>query len=303
MKKFTKVCLILAAVFAALGVGFVSAGIVNGATWHEFQKEMNSGAYSIGPFFRIANKMEDWEEHFDDVFDDIDDDLDEWADEDWEQEEAHHTGSVTDLTFDATEVEELEVELKYGEICILPTTEKEFYVELEEHSLTEVDCTQSGKKLKIESSSRKLKDDTLWVYIPENASIQELSVDVDAGVVSLENLSAQKLEVKIGAGQFMGEGTLTAKEAELEVGAGELSMELLSCGNVDLECGLGSLNVMLEGAKEEYSYELQCGMGEITIGDENYTSLGKKQKIQNSGSRKSLKADCGMGEIDVQFTE
>lgn len=43
-------------------------------------------------------------------------------------------------------------------------------------------------------------------------------------------------------------------------------------------------------------------MGEIDLEDSEYSGIGIEKNISNEGARKDMVLECGMGEIDVEFT-
>ena len=59
----------------------------------------------------------------------------------------------------------------------------------------------------------------------------------------------------------------------------------------------------LAGKESDYDYELSCGIGEIDLGDEEYSGLGIERTIENKGSLGKVILNCGMGEIDVTFAQ
>ena len=43
-------------------------------------------------------------------------------------------------------------------------------------------------------------------------------------------------------------------------------------------------------------------MGEIDLENSEYSGLGIEKTISNEGAQKDMVLECGMGEIDVEFT-
>ena len=56
------------------------------------------------------------------------------------------------------------------------------------------------------------------------------------------------------------------------------------------------------GSSSDYDYEVSSQIGEVMIGDESYSGISNKMKIDNNAGR-TLKAECGIGSIEVIFTE
>lgn len=277
MRKFTKFCLIGAAVFAAVGIGFCAAGMASGASFKMLGQAVNNGVFSFGSGH-----------------------VSEWSDE-----TSHHNrkraGKVE--SFNGGDIKEIELYLKYGTASVISTDAvREFQIDAGEWA-DYVKYDLDGNTLKIKSGSPKLKNGQIFIYVPENVTLREAEFEADAGVITAENLSVKKLEVNIGAGQFESLGTLEAKEVNLKVGVGEMNVESLSASAIELECGMGAMSITLTGEEADYSYEVECGLGEVNIGTESYSALAKDAKVCNDRSTRKLEASCGMGEIDVNFGE
>lgn len=180
----------------------------------------------------------------------------------------------------------------------------------------------------------------IYLYLPKGAALDEINIDFGAGILESGSLRAREIEINAGAGDCRFEGLeasesidldmgagkvtvdkLTAREAELNIGVGELrvsDMEVskeaqisVSMGNaivngvftgeMDAECSMGSLDLTLKGVETDYNYELDCGMGNVTIGAKDYS--GWADNDINYGSRNTLDITCSMGNVNVMFME
>ncbi len=177
------------------------------------------------------------------------------------------------------------------------------------------------------------------LYLPKNASLDEVSIDFGAGKLESGYLKAREIEISVGAGECVFEGleasesadislgagkfiteSLVAREAGFDIAAGELQVNGakvgsetqvdISMGNavlngvfageLDVECSMGSLELTLEGAESDYNYEVDCGMGSIKIGGNDYDGLADHE-IYN-GSNDIIDISCSMGTVNVNFT-
>ena len=68
------------------------------------------------------------------------------------------------------------------------------------------------------------------------------------------------------------------------------------------ECGLGELDLTLTGTQEDYNYDLECGVGNLDVGSDSYSGLGREKSISNKGADRKLNLECGMGNISVDFS-
>ena len=116
------------------------------------------------------------------------------------------------------------------------------------------------------------------------------------------NYTFAEFELEVGAGEAIVEG-IVANEASIDVGAGKATIKKLDAKEVDASVDAGELYLEVVGKKEDYSYNLECDIGTIQIGEESYTGLGAEKKIQNPNSGRFLEADCDIGNVQVNFTE
>ena len=72
---------------------------------------------------------------------------------------------------------------------------------------------------------------------------------------------------------------------------------------MDITLDAGELYLELVGKQEDYSYNLECDVGTIRIGEESYTGLGTEKKIKNPNAERFLEADCDVGNVQIHFTE
>ena len=104
----------------------------------------------------------------------------------------------------------------------------------------------------------------------------------------------------MGAGSGSIDTLLTSEDASIDVGVGELTIGYFDGSELELECGTGSLAIMVAGEEPDYNYELECGIGSIDIGGSSYSGLSSEHSVDN-GAPHTISADCGLGEISLQF--
>ncbi len=297
MKKFIKAMLILACVFGVVGIGFSLGGVDMGATMEtvDIVQKMREKYYDL--------RNMDWE---DDDWEDDDWEDDDWEDDDWE--ESHHTetgstdsnGKRVHTTAPANEVE---INLRYDELILEAYDGDTMRIEIENDKTGNVRVKYEKGELKINSSS-KVSHRSVTVFYPKDAQFDKMEINVHAGNVELlSDLSVQELDVNVGAGTLENDASLTVQKAGIEVGTGTVDLQGLTAGEIDGECGLGSMSLELAGRGSNYNYKLECGLGVITIDGEDFTSLAKEKKINNPGASGTIELECGMGSISVDFED
>lgn len=152
------------------------------------------------------------------------------------------------------------------------------------------------------------------VSVDDLQGVRELSVEVGMGNVDIGALACTELEVETGTGNlYAGSITateaklctamgdiyvlaLTATEADLEA-VGGITVEQLDAKEIEVECGMGDVLLTLAGAQEDYAFEGECGMGQLSYGGQILTG---KVELNKKAARK-IELECGMGSADVVF--
>ena len=288
MRKFSKIVLGAAAVLTVAGLGLSTGGVAMGASLLELDLKKYYDFHDMGRFLRLADWDEDW---------------DDWE-EDWDEDSGKILSLNDDGVYTADSVSELELHLKYDELILQESEGDEVTVRVSGDGEDNVRLKQEGGELEIESR-KKVEDRTVTVSYPADMEFRKVSIEVEQGIVSLDDdLDANELEVSVGAGTFDNSAEVTAREADIEVSAGTIELSDLDAQKISAECGMGSMDLSLAGAYEDYSYSLECGAGSISLGDEGeYSGVGTSRKVKNPNASRRMEIECGMGEVNVDFEE
>ena len=292
MKKFTKRMLIAAGIFGAVGIGLTAAGGVMGASMSEL-----TGVKSLKRVLLVADGDYDYDDSDDydddDDYDDYDydyDDSDDYDSDDYDDsddcddsedyaravDENEEDSTVYQLKYQPTK---LDIELKYDELIL--EEGDSFCVRVYDDSGKNVTVKESSDTLKVRSTKKLSKTRKVHISYPEDVKLQELEIEMGAGTVYLNrDIETEKLSVEMGAGEFAD----------------------LSARKTDGECGLGELDLTLTGTQEDYNYDLECGVGNLDVGSDSYSGLGREKTISNKGADRKLDLECGMGNISVDFS-
>ena len=287
MKSGWKIFWIVCGILALAGAALCVAGAVSGATLN-----------SVRSLFKAHENYEIWEDedsvHQDEAYDHGDgeeisqDSLTAWTE----------YPNIRELDID---VSSLPVEIRsYAGESIMVCTDQ-VHPDLEKY----ISVKSDGGTLEIEFKNTKIWDQfhndkgALVIDIPEDFKLEEASLSVGAGELYIESINAEELNIEVGAGEVHVE-QFTAGELELECGTGEADIRGTCRKEAGIECGFGSVSYSMPGKMEEYDYELNCGIGELRLGDKTYSGLGKTQIIDNHSGKK-IRIDCGIGEVVVTF--
>lgn len=281
MKKGWKTFWIVSLIIFCLGIGLCVAGFAMGATWDMI--DANTPAWiSFGKNFKHIETTET-----EVVIS--------------ETEKLESPVNALEQTF--TGVHSINVDAESVELQILTTKDNDgVIVEFEDEKFaSKVACYKESNELVIESHGKfKINDvaETIWIYIPEN-SLRDVDIDVEAGTIYIENVTANSLNVSVGAGEAVIE-RFKAQEAEFECGAGRIEAHGDAERELETSCGAGEIVLELSGKKEDYNYEIECGVGEVVIGNESHSGIGSTDR-HSHGASKEMNIECGIGSVTVEF--
>ena len=224
--------------------------------------------------------------------------------EDYDKEDPDISGNAFSGAESFDGVRSLDVEVGKARVVIEESDGTEIKVDGSGlNSKQKLSCKQEGTELEIKVTGDRISSGevTLLISIPKEQTFEEVSFDVGGGVLKIENIAANILDISVGAGETNIE-RFQAGELDVECGAGiaALAGELLQ--RADLECGVGELELKLIGKETDFNYSLECGIGTIDMGNSSFSGLGTERYIDNGQSRE-LSVECGVGSVELQFME
>lgn len=323
MKKFMKGCAITALIFILLGLILgVSGSLGHGSTRFSLGEILS--AVTLG---RISGEeVDDWsngvteqiQENMSDVHYDLEDNVD--FDSDYEVQ----TGTVESYVLGDRQqgITELNIEAGGCVMTIQASQDDSFRVEAGGMRRFQGYVEDGTMVIRGTSIVRTNSGDTFngWIhlYVPEGYYFEQAALDLGAGSLTVDNLQTGNLGAYVGAGQIVFH-ELHADQAILDCGMGQLVVDDFYSRTVDAtvgmgslrltgevterltgECSMGELKATLTGEQTDFNYDLNCGMGELKIGDDSYNGLAQEKQINNNAS-KTMELNCSMGSLVVEF--
>lgn len=278
MKKRWKAFAVVCASLAGIGVLLCAAGIAVGATDENVRAALRRG---VGIIKRDV-AMET----------DLDPDIKE-----------QYISSDEGVIFKG--VRNIELEVTRVEAKIVETDEPNIRVEADVLNELKFRCYQEEDTLKIVTMKnnhfRINHGGTVIIYVPAGMKFGEADLSIGAGSLNINALTAEELELHVGAGAISAFG-IQAGDLSVDCGAGAIDLEGIITKDAEIECGMGRVGFSLEGSEEDYSYDLDVGMGAVTIGGGTFGGMAMEKTVNNNSSR-HMEIECGMGEVDIAFTK
>lgn len=134
-------------------------------------------------------------------------------------------------------------------------------------------------------------------YLETKVKNGTLEIGKKSGInIQWQNTEERRLTIILPKGmQF--------ERVELEVGAGQAEVSSLITQKLEVEVGAGQVNVELKGNQNDYNYNIECGVGNVVVGEMSYAGLGAEQSVKNEGATKEIHVECGVGQVRINFVE
>lgn len=313
MRKFTKGALITCLALFITAILLFVAGVTTSGTG-----AIKNGIQSLQDktWFSRWNGF-----HFSLPFND--DDWDGWGNEDY------FKGEDKEFTFDENQVQKLSIDASYATLSIQESDTAQVKVTIDgKKSDVSYNCNLidgkvviKGKKKSVNINFGKENALVIKVLVPKDMNLSDFSIDVAAGEVSLDlpSVHLNNVELEVAAGDLI-VTNLVGTKADIQVSAGKMVAETIKMDNCVIDCGMGdveinhldiakkleaevgmgNITINLEGQENAYNYDLSCGMGNLTIGEQEYSGLSKDTTIDN-GAMVDVELECGMGNLEIYF--
>lgn len=281
MKRGWKLFWIICGVVAAVGAACCIAALVMGVSAEKIEERFPGGIGFI-------------ERHIE-VFD-----RNDWGDD------AERERSGSGRNFEG--VRSIDIDLLAGEVNIYTQEDASNRIMVEtDHvdSRLKLECYMDEDELKIESTKKLFslnhsKDaGEISIYIPRDMLLDEVSVEMAAGSLHVDDLQVTELSVEVDAGEAVVE-SFSADEAEFKCGAGSITASGEARVSVDINCGVGEIMYTASGKETDYNYEISCGIGQVQCGADSYSGLGKEKHIAHNAG-KEMEIECGIGTVTIDF--
>ena len=284
MRLFTKIALGIAGFFLSISLISGVIAVSMGMNVDKFQDMVRNGAFSIS--FGKDNEVSFFG-------DDIE----------WEYEENHVLKGdiIKTIEQDCMDLE-LEIEAGQLEICYGDVEN----IQIEGKNIQGLKVATGGKEgegtLYMESGIDVIDrtDSLLKIILPKGKRFREVELELGASQADIDGLLAEYIELSIDTGQAH-ISNVDTRTLDMEVGAGQADITNLTIWNLNLEVGVGEANVQLNGAEKDFSYRIECGIGEVVVGNHSYGGFGAEQNIKNSDTSYLIDIECGIGSVDMQF--
>lgn len=314
MKKFLKGCFITALICLVLGVALVVIVALVGDKEKIAEEIYNLTDGKVEIHMDSWNDFGihisgDWEGRYDineaSVFDD--------GHEVWE-------GDVKKTQVNQEDVDALEIDVGGNSLEVKLSDDEFYYIEQKGEGKLQAYEENNALYIKavVNKVSGKKEGPQIILYVPADADLEKINVELGAGTVVASELNAKTVEIDLGAGYLewkslnadsllvdIDAGKVVVKDAklgdlEVDCAAGDCQVQGELQGNAEVECAAGNVSLSPVGKETEFNYDLKCTVGSIQVGDVEVSEMNETKKMDN-GASKTMELSVSAGNIEVEF--
>lgn len=266
MKKGTKIWLVIVVILVLMGGSLCISAFAMGMTQNDLIDMFDSGVFSFGKWEDVSTVHKEMEHTIEHV----------------EKDENYHSKSTEKMLYSY-----LELDIDRGDVTIQSSDGKEIYIESAsgDEKYFNLEVTDSGISLKSKNTSKLFGTQApkATLHLPEGSSFETVSLDLDAGMVDIQNVTVEWLQIDCDAGKITFEG-VTYEGGEIDVDAGSVEV---------------TLN---EKTYEDYNYDIDVSAGTLKINDETYTGLDEEKYI-NHHADGEWEISCDAGKVEMKINK
>ena len=241
-------------------------------------------------------------------------------------------------TFNATaSVTRLNVKVNWGQVVVKRAATDNVSVKYEFDDRYVPKFEEKDGKLSIETSSKKWYEFNYWfenaprleITVPQELDLSEIqltlnagtvefgdgewcakmSVKINAGTVTMGEISANEIDVKLNAGAFQAK-TIDCDNISCKLNAGAFDVKEINCSKFDCKLNAGGFNVKKLDSSSSIKVDVSAGSANLgLVGDKSdyAISVSKSAGSCNVSSQisafatRTLTVDLSAGSVDVSF--
>lgn len=128
------------------------------------------------------------------------------------------------------------------------------------------------------------------------------SLNTGVGEVEIKNIIASNVDIKTGMGETAFRNC-TFTDTVLQTGLGETSFDGRILKNLDINAGVGAIDMRINGKKSDYTIHSITGIGSILINERTATGIRNSFRVSAQDAPHTMNIKAGIGEVRIHFTE
>lgn len=139
----------------------------------------------------------------------------------------------------------------------------------------------------------------MTVYIPQETTFNNVNLEVDTGEIIVNDiLMTDRIKMHVDAGKIEADKIICNK-GSFGVNVGKISIDTLDSQQSEFDVDVGKISADVVGEEEDYSYNVKCDVGSVTVG--NFSSDGISTKDSGGRGERHIEAKCDVGSITIRM--
>lgn len=128
----------------------------------------------------------------------------------------------------------------------------------------------------------------------------DVTVNTGVGKVNLGDIKADNLNLSGGVGEIFVKNADVIL-GDINVGTGTFIMTAKVAETLNYDGGVGSGDITIIGEENDFRISVSQGAGDVTVGDNTYSSAGGNFTTGNAQGTKKIDIDAGVGDFEIRF--
>lgn len=180
-------------------------------------------------------------------------------------------------------------------------------------------CTTDSKgNLTIKNGTLKSAFLSFWgknpkivLLLPKDYELKNLKLNGDVGDITINDIKVETLDISGGVGDIDANGlsiddfsfdggvgdfnmvNCTINKSRINGGIGDIDIENSILKDIDIDNGIGDIDIEINGNIEDYSFDIDGGLGGININDR------KPGYYKDNKGEYKISCDNGIGDIEI----
>lgn len=134
----------------------------------------------------------------------------------------------------------------------------------------------------------------------EGFTAGQLTIEGDIGDTVLQSISASSMNLNGDTGNIIAENITCQGKTVLIAGVGDTSLSGTLEGDLQVKCGVGDMDISLNGDIMDYQFDITGGVGTVTINDEVNVSMSDYHSLNQDAPYK-FEVSAGVGDVVIRI--
>lgn len=139
---------------------------------------------------------------------------------------------------------------------------------------------------------------TIDLYIPAEYQLEDVTIESDAASIDISQLLAKSVTLEVDAGKI-DVSNINTEYLSVRVNAGKVDIEGKVDGDINIQCDVGAIVLLLEGDELDYQVNGSVDVGSFKFNNNSYGGVLNSDFNFGTG-RNKIDVDCAAGSVKIK---